>query len=1475
MNDNYLRLELYQRFRDDPALFDFLQAGSLDGLWYWDLENPSQEWMSPEFWRLFGYDPESKQHLASEWQDIIFPDDLQVTLENIHKHLADPSHPYDQTVRYRHKDGSTVWVRSRGIAIRDAHGKAIRMLGAHTDITAQKRAEERLAEANRQIQAQLSAVFDASADAIFTMDRQGAIETLNAAAQQMFGYGAQEMKGQPITGIVPAERMAEHASRFQAVLAGASIQAIETTRLRKDGAPLSVELSMSPLKTPDGTVLGALAIIRDQTRRSHAEQALQRENEKNHAILRNASDGIHILGIDGNIIDVSDSFCAMLGYARAEMLSMNVARWDAQFPPSEILDQIRKQYAARERVQFETRHRRKDGSTFDVEISGRPLELDGKPAMFYSSRDISERIRIERELRTSEEKLRGLYELSPLGIALTDMQGRYIEFNQAFEHICGYSAEELKALDYWTLTPKKYEADEARQLESLKHGGRYGPYEKEYVRKDGRHVPLRLNGMEISGNDGQKYIWSIVEDITDRVAAEENLRKLSTVVEQNPASIVITDLDATIQYVNPRFTKVTGYELDEAIGQNPRILKSGLTSAETYRDMWQSLTRGRAWHGELLNRRKNGELYWEEVHLAPVKNAMGVATHYVGVKVEITQRKRAEEAIRQSEARFRHMLETSPIAVRIASASGREVLFANQRYAELIGSPPDGAIGLDPKAYYARPEDYENVLERLSRGERLTDMLVELLVPGSKPKWALASYYSLEYAGETAVLGWFYDITERKEMERILHESEARLIDAQHIAHLGNWELDPQTGKLWWSKEIFRIFEIGPKDFGASYEAFLAAIHPDDRDAVDRAYLDSIENRTPYDIVHRLLFPGGRVKYVHERCQTDFAPDGKPLRSRGTAQDITERRLAEIEREQSEATSRALIDATAETAMLLDREGTVLAINAVGASRLGGIQEEIVGRNFYELLPPPLARTRKAAAKRVLDSGTATHIQDMRNGMHFDITVYPVFDSSGRVVNLAVYAADITEQLQLQGVDQLLHGIDQRVLRSQSIQQIFEFICAEVARIFAFPYIWIGSKEAGGAVSIVADAGPAKTYREELEQVGVRWDNTPQGKGPTGATIRTGQTQVFKRSDEGFRPWRESAERHAFEAILGLPLVIRGEIYGAFTVYSEHESSFDAPEVLQRLSGIASRICVAVETARDQQQVVLLSTALSATANGVFITDKSGRILWVNKAFTVLTGYGEDDALGTTPRILKSGRHDAAFIDKMWRDILRGEVWRDEMEDRRKDGSSVFVRQTITPIRDTNGEVSHFIAILEDISAEKEAAARIEHMAHYDSLTNLPNRALFLNLLRQTLASARRESHPGALMFLDLDRFKSVNDTLGHHAGDLLLQQVAGRIRACVRESDTVARLAGDEFTIILPEITIRDDAARVAEKILKLFGEPFDLDGQPLLSSTSIGIALFPKDATNEDDMLRRADSAMYAAKKAGRNQYAFFDAD
>ena len=261
----------------------------------------------------------------------------------------------------------------------------------------------------------------------------------------------------------------------------------------------------------------------------------------------------------------------------------------------------------------------------------------------------------------------------------------------------------------------------------------------------------------------------------EREEAEMKLRTLYAAIEQSPISVVVADVDANIEYVNPRFSEATGYTAEEAIGQNPRILQSGLTLKETYLELWGKVTGGQVWVGELINKRKNGEIYWEEAHIAPVKNEAGVVTHYVAAKIDITQRKHNEDAIHQSEERFRFMLANSPIAVRISNMATCQVVFANQRYADLIGTAPEKVIGINPKQYYASPQDYADVIEQLGNGERVSNKLVELIIPGERSitKWALASYLRLEYQNEPAVLGWFYDISDRKAMEERV----------QHLAH--------------------------------------------------------------------------------------------------------------------------------------------------------------------------------------------------------------------------------------------------------------------------------------------------------------------------------------------------------------------------------------------------------------------------------------------------------------------------------------------------------------------------------------------------------------------------------------------------------------------------------------------------------------------------------------------------------------------
>jgi len=281
-----------------------------------------------------------------------------------------------------------------------------------------------------------------------------------------------------------------------------------------------------------------------------------------------------------------------------------------------------------------------------------------------------------------------------------------------------------------------------------------------------------------------------------------------------------------------------------------------------------------------------------------------------------------------------------------------------------------------------------------------------------------------------------------------------------------------------------------------------------------------------------------------------------------------------------------------------------------------------------------------------------------------------------------------------------------------------------------------------------------------------------------------------------------------------------------------------------------------------------LSSALESAANGVLITDPQGKIQWVNPAFSKLCGYGREELLGQTPRVLKSGLQAPEYYQSLWATIGKGEIWSSETVERAKDGSLYTVSQTITPIVN-DGELTHFIAIHEDISAQKLTQERIQYMAHFDALTGLPNRTLFYDRLRQALLLAKRNDGGLTLMYMDLDGFKQVNDRLGHHAGDLLLVGVADRLGKCMRESDTVARLGGDEFIAILNDAHRREDVSGVANKIIKAISAPFDLDGHQAQIGISIGIALYTEDAGSEDELIKLADLAMYEAKSSGKNTY------
>jgi diguanylate cyclase (GGDEF)-like protein/PAS domain S-box-containing protein len=286
----------------------------------------------------------------------------------------------------------------------------------------------------------------------------------------------------------------------------------------------------------------------------------------------------------------------------------------------------------------------------------------------------------------------------------------------------------------------------------------------------------------------------------------------------------------------------------------------------------------------------------------------------------------------------------------------------------------------------------------------------------------------------------------------------------------------------------------------------------------------------------------------------------------------------------------------------------------------------------------------------------------------------------------------------------------------------------------------------------------------------------------------------------------------------------------------------------------------------------LWTSVLEQSGEGIMICDPQRRILVVNKAFERLTGFSAAEAVGQSPAILRSGRQDTEFYAQLWRELTATGHWAGEIWNRRKNGELYIEWLSLSMVNDAHGAASHYVGMFSDITVRKQAEDQVRRLAHYDVLTGLPNRSLLLDRLDQLIEISRRDTHKVGVMFIDLDRFKEVNDSLGHDAGDLLLQTIASRIIHILRRSDTVGRMGGDEFVVLLPELANSVDAAVTAQKLLDEVSAPLLLNEQQLSITASIGICVFPDDGTTVSELIRNADAAMYRAKSSGRDGYQFY---
>ena len=358
-------------------------------------------------------------------------------------------------------------------------------------------------------------------------------------------------------------------------------------------------------------------------------------------------------------------------------------------------------------------------------------------------------------------------------------------------------------------------------------------------------------------------------------------------------------------------------------------------------------------------------------------------------------------------------------------------------------------------------------------------------------------------------------------------------------------------------------------------------------------------------------------------------------------------------------------------------------------------------------------------------------------------------------------------------------------------------------------------------------------------------------------------------------PFLDLTRRAGLGACWSQPILsAQGKVIGTVTIY--HRQAYKpTPDDLQLIEDEAILAALAIDKTKAETRLQLAASVFDHAREGIMITDASGTIIEVNDTFTHITGYSREEALGQNPRILHSGQHGPEFYAAMWQALTQHGHWTGEMWNRRKNGEVYAEMQTVSAVRDADGKVQNYVSLFTDITPMKEHQQQLEHIAHYDALTGLPNRVLLADRLHQAMIQSQRRGLSLAVVYLDLDGFKSVNDQYGHDIGDKLLIALALRMKTALRDGDTLARIGGDEFVAVLVDLEHHQDCEPVLSRLLRAAAEPVEMDNAVQQVSASIGVTIYPRDGADADQLMRHADQAMYVAKQTGKNRYHLFDVE
>lgn len=606
-------------------------------------------------------------------------------------------------------------------------------------------------------------------------------------------------------------------------------------------------------------------------------------------------------------------------------------------------------------------------------------------------------------------------------------------------------------------------------------------------------------------------------------------------------------------------------------------------------------------------------------------------------------------------------------------------------------------------------------------------------------------------------------------------------------------------------------------------------------------------------------------------------------------------KLAGLEMRQFES----IVNSTDDAIISESLAGIISSWNPAAERMFGYSSAETIGKPLEILLPPERSQEEVHLLEQIARGQRIAHFETVRrrkDGSLIDVavTMSPVMDERRQVIGASKIVRDISQRkrdeqdlAKTTRALRTLSACSAAMIQTADEKQLLETLCRIIVETGRYRMAWVGEAQqsADRLIKPIASFGTGTDY---LSTVVITWADDQWGRGPTGTAVRTGQIQVNQNyaTNPAVAPWRPWAIERGFQASIALPIAVSSGAKLVLTIYASESDAFDPPE-LRLLEELAGNLAYGIAGIRNRNekdlfadQIRKLSLAVEQSPESIAITDLDGSIEYVNEAFLRNTGYAREELIGRNPRILQSGRTERATYDRMWQTLLAGRVWQGELHNRRKDGSEFTEFAILSPIRDASGAVTHYLGVKQDITARKQAEERIHHLAFFESLTNLPNRRYLIDRLRDAIAVCSQRGRLGAIFYLDLDNFKSINDTLGHVMGDQLLRQVASRLVEVAGPDNVVAHLGGDDFLVLSPDLGEAREAASqraqaFGQRIFGLFRRPFNLGRSERMVSPSMGIALFGLRDDTVEEVLKQVDLAMYEAKNAGRNTLRFFDAN